>query len=86
MGHYAGGCTNAAVQRGRPPKTAVTLLMTAAETEDYEDNDDEVEESGFLFNMVGGERVNIEKNISSTPCGFCLTVRPRSVFLLTRAC
>ena len=70
MGHYAGDCANATVQRGRPPKTAVTLLMTAAETEDYEDNDDDVKESGFSFNMVGGERVNIEKNIYSTPCGF----------------
>ena len=61
MGHCAGDCTNATVQRGRPPKTAVTLLMTAKESEEYEDNDDDVEESGFSFNMVGGKRVNIEK-------------------------
>ena len=71
MGHYSGDCTNATVQRGRPPKTAVTLLMTATEYEKYEDNDDDVEENGFSFNMVGGERVNIEKKIYSTPCGFC---------------
>ena len=61
MGHYSGDCTKATVQRGRPPKTAVTLLITAKESEEYEDNDDNVKENGFSFNMVGGERVNIEK-------------------------
>ena len=71
MGHYAGDCTNATAQCGTPPKTAVTLLMTAKESEDYEDNNDDVKENGFSFNMVGGEGVNIEKNIYSTPCGFC---------------
>ena len=43
MGHYAGDCTKTTVQRGRPPETEVTLLMTATETEDYEDDDDDVE-------------------------------------------
>jgi hypothetical protein len=66
LGHYAGDCTNAHVRRGQPPANGpapeVNLHMHGA-TDDYDEDDDEVEETGFSFNMIdgNGKSVSIEK-------------------------